>query len=81
MMNRSQVVAVQASLPGLRINAKRASTRNYLRGLGNLCSSAAYNQGRLTLIFYHHFVRLTTEYIGYLGTIVTSACEWIGNVT
>jgi len=50
----------EASLPGLRINAKRASTRKYLRGLGNLCSRAAYinfltpfraayNQGRLTI--------------------------------
>jgi len=35
----------------LRINAKYAGTRKYLRGIGNLCSSEAYNQGRLTLIF------------------------------
>ena len=41
----------QASLPGLPTNAKRASTRKYLRCLGDLCSSGAYNQGRLTLNF------------------------------
>jgi len=34
---------------GCQWNAKRASTRKYLRGFGNLCSSAAYNQGWLTL--------------------------------
>jgi len=43
------VLVVQASLSGLRINAKRAITRKYLRGLGNLCSSAAHNQ--LTFVF------------------------------
>jgi len=31
-------------------NPKRVSARKYLRGLGNQCSRAAYNQGRLTLI-------------------------------
>jgi len=43
------VVVVQASLPALGINAKRASTRKYLTGLGNLCLSAACSQGRLRL--------------------------------
>jgi len=42
------VVVVQASLPGLHINPKHATMRKYLRGLGNLCSNAAHNQGRLT---------------------------------
>ena len=32
----------EASLPGLRINAKHAGTRIYVRGFGNLCSSGAY---------------------------------------
>ena len=32
-------------------NTKHANAQKYLRGLGNLCSSVAYNQGRLTLIF------------------------------
>jgi len=45
------VVVVWTSLPGLRINAKRAGMRKCLRGLGNLCLSATCNQGRLTLIF------------------------------
>jgi len=41
-----------STLAGLRIKAKHASARKYLRRLGNLCSNAVYNQGRLTLIFY-----------------------------
>ena len=40
---------------GLPTNAKRASTRKYLKGSGNLSSSAAYNQERLTLLLQHHF--------------------------
>jgi len=36
---------------GWQLYAKSASTRRYLRSFGNLCSSAAYNQGRLTLFF------------------------------
>ena len=53
------VVVVKASLPGLPTNAKRVSAWKYHRGVGNLCSSAAYinffntvscryDQGRLT---------------------------------
>jgi len=41
---------------------KHISTQKNLRsltGLGNLCTSAAYNQGRLTLFCWHHFVRPT----------------------
>ena len=37
--------------PGCQLNAKRASAQMYFRGLGNTCSSAAYDQGRLTLTF------------------------------
>jgi len=51
MSRRLLYCSVEASLPGLRINAKSGSARKYLRGLGNLCSSAAYNHRRLTLIF------------------------------
>jgi len=36
---------------GCQLNTKHASTQKYLRCLGNLCWSAAYNQGRLTLNF------------------------------
>jgi len=36
-------------------------TRKYLRGLGNVWRSAADNQGRITLIVEHHFVRLTIK--------------------
>ena len=34
----------------------------HLRGSGNLCSSAVYDQGQLTLI-YTHFVRLNIKLI------------------
>jgi len=33
----------------------------YLRGLRSLCSSAAYNQGQLKLIFLHHFMQFTIK--------------------
>jgi len=42
---------VLASLPGLPIERETCYTRKYLRGLGNLCSSEAYNQARITLFF------------------------------
>jgi len=42
-------VVVNHHYQGCQLNAKRASTRKYLRGLGDLLSSAAYNQGRLTI--------------------------------
>jgi len=34
-----------------QLNAKRASTEKYLKGIGSLSSSVAYNQGQVTLIF------------------------------
>jgi len=51
MMDYEQkaVVLVKHHYQGCQVNAKRASTRKYLRGLGNVCSSAACNQGRLTI--------------------------------
>jgi len=45
------VVVVKHHYQGCQLNAKRASTRKCLRGLSNLYSSAAYDKGRLTLIF------------------------------
>jgi len=50
MMNRA-VVVVKYHYGGCQLNAKCASTRKCLKGLGNLRSSAVYNQGRLTLFF------------------------------
>jgi len=35
---------------GCPLNMKHASTPKYLKGLGNICSCAAYNQGQLTLL-------------------------------
>jgi len=49
-MNRGSCSSVTVNIiTRVTKNAQRAST--YLRGLGNLCSSVVYNQGRLTLIF------------------------------
>jgi len=42
MMNRRQLQWCKHHYQGYQLNAKRVSTRMYLRGLGNLCSSAAY---------------------------------------
>jgi len=59
---RKAVVVVCGSLyQRCQLSAKRSSTRKKLSGLGNLCSTAAYNQGRLTLFFQDQFVRLTIK--------------------
>jgi len=44
-------------------NAKRASMRKYLRGLGKLCSSAAYNHGPLTIQSIKYGMRLCGELV------------------
>jgi len=49
MMNRRQLYII--SYQDCQLNTKRTSIQKYLRGLGNLCSCAAHNQVRLTLIF------------------------------
>jgi len=43
------VVVVKYHYQGYQLHAKSASTRKYPRCSGSLCSSAAYNQGRLTI--------------------------------
>ena len=45
---QNAVVVMWASLPGLPIKHETCYIRMYLRGLGNLCSIAAYNQMRFT---------------------------------
>jgi len=50
-MNTKQLWCCEHRSQGNQWNAKRASTRKYLRGWGNLCSSADYNEGQLTLMF------------------------------
>jgi len=37
---KEAVVVCKHHYQGCQVNAKRASTRKYVRGLGNLCSSA-----------------------------------------
>ena len=42
MMNRRQLQWCKHRHQGCQLNVKRTGTRKYLRGLGNLCSSAVY---------------------------------------
>jgi len=51
----------EGSCSGVSIITGLPRTRMYLRILGILCSSAAYNQGWLALIFKHHLVWPTNK--------------------
>jgi len=64
------VVVVWASLPGSR---NVLCTKVYLMGLGNLCLSAACNQGRLT--FLSVWLYLTVRFTGACTWIVTIWCS------
>jgi len=52
-----------AYVTGVAKNAKRGSMRKYLRGLGKLCSSSAYNHGRLTIQSIKYGMRFCGELV------------------